>query len=102
MIAPQHGNVTLLVGKFALARVLKITPTVVKGPSYELSGMEFNECIGLLSPGVNAFADCFQKASAINVLKLRVEAVSSRIFVDTGILFELSGQHRHVVRRNSL
>jgi hypothetical protein len=58
--------------------------------------------IGLLSPGVNAFADCFQKASAINVLKLRVEAVSSRIFVDTGILFELSGQHRHVVRRNSL
>jgi hypothetical protein len=49
MIAPQHGNVTLLVGKFALARVLKITPTVVKGPSYELSGMEFNECIGLFS-----------------------------------------------------
>jgi hypothetical protein len=48
MIAPQHGNVTLLVGKFALARVLKITPTVVKGPSYELSGMEFNECIGLI------------------------------------------------------
>jgi hypothetical protein len=57
MIAPQHGNVTLLVGKFALARVLKITPTVVKGPSYELSGMEFNECIGLFSPVENGIDD---------------------------------------------